>query len=31
MLTRLIQRIQPVAAEAIDYEYRNAEHEYEDN
>ena len=29
MLTRLIQRKQPVAAAAIEYEYRDAEYEYE--
>jgi hypothetical protein len=29
MLTRLIQRKQPVAADAIEYEYRDAEYEYE--
>ena len=28
MLTRLIQRKQPVVAEAIEYEYRDAEYEY---
>jgi four helix bundle protein len=30
MLTRLIQRSQPVAEDAIEYEYRVAEYEYEE-
>jgi hypothetical protein len=31
MLTRLIQRSQSVAEDAIEYEYREAEYEYEEN
>jgi four helix bundle protein len=31
MLTRLIQRSTPVAEDAIEYEYRDAEYEYEEN
>ena len=31
MLTRLILRKKMVAADAIEYEYRNAEYEYKEN
>ena len=31
MMTRLIQRKKAVAANAIEYEYRDAEYEYEKN